>query len=374
MSKGAVELAGVPLLSHGFRPFFLGASLWAALAMMLWVGLMSGHWAFATRYGIIAWHAHEFLFGYVSGVLTGFLLTAIPNWTGRLPLRSGTLLALFTCWVAGRIALLASDSIGAIAAAAVDALFLFALVAVISREIIAGRNWRNLRVAVLVLDYGTRLAIAAVIGLIMLVGGRLTPSFTRNWLVRQGASALPASFDRWDAAALIIAGTALVAWILAPGSIGTAVLLLAAAIAQAARLSRWAGASTWPEPLVLALHCGYAFVPLGFALVGISVMSPEVIPASDALHAWTTGAMGVMTLAVMTRATLGHTGRNLTAAPATQFIYLAVILAAVARLLAPAVPSLYIAVLTVAAALWALAFGAFALAFGPMLVGPPKAS
>ena len=128
--------SSIALLSDGFRPFFLGANLWATLAMVLWIGLISGHWAFANAYGAVAWHAHEFLFGFVSPVLTGFLLTAIPNWTGRLPLQGQPLLALCLLWAAGRAAMLATDVIGLSAAAAVDSVYLPTLAIVIVREVI----------------------------------------------------------------------------------------------------------------------------------------------------------------------------------------------------------------------------------------------
>ena len=128
--------SSIALLSDGFRPFFLGAGLWATLAMVLWIGLISGHWAFANAYGAVAWHAHEFLFGFVSAVLTGFLLTAIPNWTGRLPLQGQPLLALCLLWAAGRAAMLATDVIGLSAAAAVDSVYLPTLAIVIVREVI----------------------------------------------------------------------------------------------------------------------------------------------------------------------------------------------------------------------------------------------
>ena len=216
--------SSIALLSCGFRPFFLGAGLWATVAMVLWIGLVSGLWQFANAYGDVAWHAHEFLFGYVSAVLTGFLLTAIPNWTGRLPLQGSPLLALCLLWAAGRVAMLATDQIGVVAAAAVDCAYLPTLAAVILREIIVGRNWRNLKVTILVIlvalanvvfqvevlvrgapDYGLRLGTAAIVGLIMLVGGRITPSFTHNWLTRAGSAKLPAPLDRFDMTAIAIA-------------------------------------------------------------------------------------------------------------------------------------------------------------------------
>src|SRR5215471_16328170 len=138
----------IALLSYGFRLFFLAAGLWAVIAMLLWIGLLSGLWNFASGYGAIAWHAHEFLFGYVGAVMTGFLLTAIPNWTGRLPLQRRPLLVLFALWLAGRVAMLATDAIGTGAAAIIDCAYLVILTGVISREVVAGNNWRNLRIAV----------------------------------------------------------------------------------------------------------------------------------------------------------------------------------------------------------------------------------
>jgi len=377
----------IPLLSYGFRPFFLGAALWAFVAMILWIGLLSGSWTFATGYGVIAWHAHEFLFGYIAAVMTGFLLTAIPNWTGRFPLQGKPLLALFLLWLAGRTAMLLTDRIGTGAATIVDCAYLVTLTLVITREIVAGRNWRNLPVVIPValtalaniafqvevliyahLAYGLRLAVAAIVGLIMVIGGRITPSFTNNWLTRQGSKKRPASLDRFDIGSIALAALALIVWIVAPNWRGTAALLLLMTIVQAARLSRWAGASTWHEPILFILHVGYAFVPLGALMLSLSILWPAMLPASGALHAWTTGAMGTMTLAVMTRATLGHTGREVASTPATMLIYGAILVASLARIAAPLLPTIYYQALLVAGIGWLLAFGIFLGVYGPMLV------
>jgi len=383
----------IPVLSYGFRPFFLGAALWACIAMVLWIGVLSGWWSFATGYGLIAWHTHEFLFGYVAAVMTGFLLTAIPNWTGRFPLQGRPLLALFALWLAGRAAMLATDEIGSAAAAAIDCVYLVTLTAVVSREIVVGGNWRNLRVVVLVglvglanilfqaevlIDaapaYGLRLGVAGIVALIMVVGGRITPSFTSNWLTRQGSETRPAPLGRFDIASIAIAAVALISWTLVPAWYGTAALLLVMAIAQAARLSRWAGALAWREPILLVLHVGYGFVPLGALLLACSIIWPQLMPASGALHAWTTGAMGVMTLAVMTRASLGHTGRDMVSSPSTMLIYVAMVVAALARIAAPIVPAIYYEALLASGAAWFLAFGIFVAVYGPLLVTAAKRS
>src|SRR5215470_1782585 len=377
----------IALLSYGFRPFFLGAALWACIAMVLWIGLLSGFWNFATSYGAIAWHAHEFLFGYIAAVMTGFLLTAIPNWTGRLPLQGMPLLVLFLLWLAGRVAMLTTDWIGTGAAAIIDCVYLIIVTAVISREIIVGSNWRNLRVVVLVAltaianvvfqaevlvyggpNYGLRLAVAAIVALIMVVGGRVTPSFTSNWLTRQGSQTRPAPMGRFDIGAIAVGAIALAAWIAAPDWSGAAALLFVMAVAHAARLSRWAGARTWREPMLFVLHLGYAFVPLGALLLSTSIVWPRIVPASGALHAWTTGGMGLMTLAIMMRATLGHTGRDMSSGPTTVAIYGAMLVAALARIAAPLLPAFYYQMLLTAGAGWFLAFAVFVLTYGPMLM------
>jgi uncharacterized protein involved in response to NO len=381
----------IPLLSYGFRPFFLGAALWACIAMVLWIGLLSGWWSFATGYGLIAWHAHEFLFGYVAAVMTGFLLTAIPNWTGRFPLQGRPLLALLLLWLAGRCAMLTTDAIGSAAAAIIDCAYLVTLTAVVTREIVVGSNWRNLRVVVLVgltafanivfqaevliyaaPAYGLRLAVAAIVALIMVVGGRITPSFTSNWLTQQGSEKRPAPLGRFDIASIVVAALALIVWIVTPDWYGTAALLFIMVIVQVARLSRWAGALTWREPILLVLHVGYGFVPLGALMLACSIIWPQLVPGSGALHAWTTGAMGLMTLAIMTRASLGHTGRDMASSPSTTLIYSAIIVATLARVAAPIVPAIYYEALVASAVAWLLAFGGFVLVYGPVLLTAAK--
>jgi uncharacterized protein involved in response to NO len=385
----ARDFAGPAFLSIGFRPFFLGGASWAAAAMVIWIGMLAGWWLVVGDYGAVAWHAHEFLFGYIGAVMTGFLLTVVPNWTGRLPVRGRPLLALFLLWLAGRAALLFSDTIGVIPAVVVDSLFLLTLAAVALREVIAGRNWRNLKVvgiigllaatnilfhaeviATGVADYAARAATALVLILIMLIGGRIIPSFTRNWLVKQGVARLPVPFGRFDAISIVVAAAALLSWVAAPDAVATGVALLVAGGVQTVRLARWAGAPTWREPLLLILHVGYAFVPIGFFAVGTAALRPDVIPPSGALHVWTAGGMVLMTLAVMTRATLGHTGRDLVAGGATCAIYLAAGVAMLTRVAAPAFPDASTPLLHLAAVAWILGFGLFAVWYGRMLVRP----
>ncbi len=378
------DYAGPPLFAYGFRPFFLAAGAWAAFAILLWLPQFLGLLTLPTAFGPLDWHIHEMLYGYVAASIAGFLLTAIPNWTGRLPVCGWQLAALALLWVAGRVAIMFSTGIGGVLAAAIDISFLATLAAVAAREIIAGRNWRNLRVLVVLgvliagnavyhaevltegaADYGVRIAIAAVIGLIMLVGGRIVPSFTSNWLARNNPGRRPVPFARFDMMVIAASVVALVGWIAASATIATGVLLLGAGALHAVRLARWAGDRTVADRLVLILHIAYLFVPLGFLLAGASIVWPDV-PASAGIHAWTAGAIGLMTLAVMTRATLGHTGRPLHAGPVTQAIYALVLLAAVLRIVAAFTGSMTL--MDYAGGAWVAGFATFAVVYGRLLV------
>jgi uncharacterized protein involved in response to NO len=396
------ENRGPALLSYGFRPFFLLGSIYAGLAVLAWLPLFYGELALATTFGPRDWHIHEMLYGYLPAVITGFLLTSVPNWTGRLPLQGNALLVLVGVWLAGRIAILTSAWIGWRAAAIVDASFLLLVGAMVAREIVAGRNWRNLKVLIVlcvlftgnvsfhmeahnngVAEYGIRLGIAGTVVLIMLIGGRIIPSFTRNWLTRQrverqksgrqkfGRDArgrLPASSDGFDFGAMALGAAALLAWCIAPDGMATGAALIFAGLLHAARLARWGGERTLQDPLLLVLHVAYAFVPLGFLLVGAASLG--WLPAGAGIHAWTGGAFGGMTLAVMSRVSLGHTGRALIASTATQAVYGLVFLSALARICAVLHPSFSFALLHLAGFAWAAAFLGFAVSYRRVLTGP----
>jgi uncharacterized protein involved in response to NO len=385
------QYQGPALLSYGFRPFFLFGAIYSGLAILVWLPLFFGEVSLPTALSPRDWHVHEMLFGYLSAVMTGFLLTAIPNWTGRLPLQGGPLLALVAAWFAGRVAVGISEVIGWLAAAVIDVSFLVLVAAAIAREIIAGRNWGNVKVvgivALLALtnsafhveahfsgaaDYSVRVGIGAMVTLLMLIGGRIIPSFTRNWLARENPGRLPVPFGRFDAIAVACSVPALVLWAHMPdGSVTAAALAMGAAL-QAVRLLRWAGDRALREWLLIVLHVGFAFVPLGFALLAAAALG-EVAPTAG-IHAWTAGAFGIMTLAVMTRATLGHTGHEIRASLPTQLIYAAVIVAAVSRICAALQPGATVLLLHVAAIAWAGAFLGMAAVYGPLLCRPRTSS
>jgi len=377
---------GWPLFAYSFRPFFLLAALQSGPTVVFWLVTYYHQVPIPTTFIPLDWHIHEMLFGFLPAVVTGFLFTAIPNWTGRLPIRGAPLVVLALVWLAGRFAVTFSEHIGWITALVVDAAFLTLFAAAATREIIAGANWRNLRVISLVVallianiwfhleshfngnaDYSLRFGISAALLLICLIGGRIIPSFTRNWLARENPGRLPAPFGRIDAATLALSAAVLLAWVIAPASPVTGVGMALAGIAHIVRLARWAGDRTGRERLVIILHIAYAFVPLGFLLTAASVFTG--IQASAGIHAWMAGAAGTMTLAVMTRASLGHCGQALRASVATQVIYGAIVVAALARIAAALMSGPTKLVFHIAAFGWAIAFLGFAVAYGPMLVG-----
>lgn len=376
---------GPVLFSYGFRPFFLGGALWAIAAMALWIAALTGRLDFASEYGAHHWHAHEMLFGYASAVLAGFLLTAVPNWTGRLPVSGWPLFFLFLLWAGGRVAFLASDAIGVNLAVAADMIFLPALLFICVREVVAGKKWNDLKVTAGLLalslanacfhyevimgehpDRAYRLAIAAYVGLVMVIGGRIIPSFTRNWINKQGRTDFPVPYNRFDAASIAIGIVALGLWIALPESMVTAIGAAVAAALHAMRLFRWRGWTTFSETLVAILHVAYAFVPLGFLAISLSAIG--LVDPTATLHVMTIGTVAAMMVAVMTRATRGHTGRELTASTLTTISYAAIVLCAFARPAAGLLPDHAATIYAVSGILWLAAFSLFVIEYAPMLV------
>ncbi|MBX9462671.1 MAG: NnrS family protein [Aquamicrobium sp.] len=373
-----------PILQYGFRPFFFLAALHAGVAIPTWLSMHFFGQALPGSFPGLHWHAHEMLFGYLQAVVAGFVLTAIPNWTGRLPLSGWPLAVLVLLWTAGRAACAVVPE--PIVAMTIDAAFPAVLAFAVWREVVAGRNWKNAPVAVMislfgianVLDHaanlnlvihgvGIRLALAAIVMLLALIGGRIVPSFTRNWLVKHGSIKLPASFGLLDKAALATTAAACMVWIAAPDATFTGLALIVAGVLLGARLARWRGHRTAVDPIVLVLHAGYAWLAVGLALLGLAFLAG--IPESAALHALTAGAIGTMTLAVMTRASLGHTGREIVADRSIVASYAAVTTGAILRVSAPFAGDWYGPVLIAGGALWSAAFLLFAFRYAPILWG-----
>jgi uncharacterized protein involved in response to NO len=306
-----------------------------------------------------------------------------------LPVSGARLAVLFAIWFAGRIDCLISAAIPAWLAVAVDLAFPVALLAVAAREIVAAKNWRNLIVTApltlfIVADLlmhleslgfgvpiglGWRLAIASPIVLISIIGGRIVPAFTRNWLVRRNSKRLPVQPNRFDAAAVLFLAASLLLWAALPDRPVSGAVLIIAAFLHGARLARWAGLLTWDEPLLFILHAGYFWLAAGALLLGLSIFDIGV-PMPSGIHALTAGAISVMIVAVMPRVTLGHTGRQLTAGRTTAFIFLLINLAALARVCASWHASLMSDLLVAAGIFWVAAFAMFTIVYGPMLLKP----
>jgi uncharacterized protein involved in response to NO len=377
------------LWSLAFRPFFLAAGVWAAAALSLWVFVLATNQALPSAFDPLSWHIHEMLFGFVTAAIAGFLLTAIPNWTGRPPIQDWPLAGLAALWLLGRVLCLTSAFLPLWLTAAVDVAFPFALGACAAREIVAARNWRNLMMPVPIgilgiadlmmylelggadipSGLGWRLAIAAIIALISAVGGRIIPSFTRNWLAARGVDRLPPPADLIDRLALASLHLGLLAWALLPAMSAIGALLLVAAGLNAWRLARWRGHAVLREPLLVILHLGYLWVAIGAALLGASEFGAAV-PESAAIHAFTAGAIGTMILAVMSRVSLGHTGRQLHADHATTACYVLVTFAALTRIEAAIFTSVFLPLIVLSGVLWVAAFVLFVAHYGAILMSP----
>jgi len=381
---------GPALFSFGFRPFFLGAGAWAVFTMTLWMLMLTGNVVLPSNFDPVSWHAHEFLFGYLGAVLAGFLLTAVPNWTGRLPIVGWPLATLFALWILGRVAVLCGEMLAPWLVAVADLAFPVVLIVAIGIETVLGRNWRNgiVLAAVTVFaagnalyhlenaageaaqqEVGLRLGLAASVMMIAIIGGRIVPSFTRNWLAKRQANSFPAApMGKFDRIALLILFVSLVAWVAAPTKDYTGAALIAAGIVHLARLARWKGETTIAEPLLLILHVGYSFVPLGALALAYSVFFPDRMGSVDAQHLWMAGAIGIMTIAVMTRAILGHSGQALTAGNGTVLVYGAIALSVVVRFGAGWVSVDVMQLYSLSGLCWILGYLGFLVLYGSHLM------
>lgn len=383
------QFAGPIWLSVGFRPFFIGCGAWAIIVMAAWISALSGYSVLPDHLDPVEWHYNEFLFGVIAAAMAGFVLTAVPNWTGNLPLRGRPLMLLFALWCAGRLVSLFGAWVGVGSVAIVDSAFLVILFLAISREIAHGRNWRNLPVAAVIGAFGLahilfylealgtisidgagqRLGLAAIGCLLTLIGGRIVPSFTRNWLKRRNHEGrVSAKPGRIDTLAIIVTVLGLIVWIVYPAHPVSGYALILAGILVALRLARWRGWRTLSEPLLFALHVGYAWLALSLALLGGSVLYDQMTE-TNALHALSVGAAGTMILAVMSRAILGHTGRDLHADWTTVLAFCLISIAALARLGVVVFPEMTMELYTVAGGGWIVAFSLFLWRYTPMALG-----
>jgi uncharacterized protein involved in response to NO len=372
---------GPAFFSGGFRPFFFGAGAFAIINVALWVSYVSGHDILGLTL-TSTWHAHEMLFGFVAAAVAGFALTAIPNWTGQLPLRGLPLALLFLVWVLGRTFMLLQLPYASV----VDSLFLILLALFAGREVWAGKNWRNLPVVLVFSLFasaniiyhfehtissqlggsGFRLGLTSIVMLVSLIGGRIVPSFTENWLKAQGIAARTISFNMFDKAVLLTSLAILLLWVYSPQNPALIMGFFAISGLHLLRLLRWQGWRTTSEPLVLMLHLAYLWLPISFAVMALEIMLglPNV-----GIHALTVGAMSSMIIAVMTRATLGHSGRQLKSDNITNAIYVAIWLAGLTRVLSFFMTSNYINWVQLSATLWVVGFGFFIIGYSRYFFG-----
>lgn len=336
------------LLNGAYRVLFPAAGLFAALAIPFWLVIYMGagpDWPADP----LRWHMHEMLFGYLSAALGGFLLTAIPNWTGRKPLVGRALLGLFSLWILGRIAMLVLDE--GIAQSAIALSFLVVLAAMATREIVLGGNKRNLPMAGMIwlmvvaqalflfgmVDLGQRIGFGMAMMMIVLIGGRVTPTFTRNWLRTRGVEYVVPEFGAIDKVAMVLSVLAVVSWVVVPGEKAAGMLAVLAGAAVLARLLRWQGWTVAREPLLCAMHLAYGWVAVALVLLGMMQIGTgigEYIGPVHVFHAIGAGAIGTMTLIIMMRAILGHNNMPIVGTWVDGIILGAVHLAAIVRIFA----------------------------------------
>jgi len=376
------------LFGKGFRPFFLCAAAFAVAIVPLWLLVLSGVVSPPAHLDLLTWHAHEMLFGFAVAVLAGFLLTAVGNWTGRETAVGGPLLALSALWLAGRLALIAPFGLPQALVAGLDLAFLPALVLVLARPLVATNNKRNLvmlailaalfAVNVVVHSEALRLLAAGssrralqvgvdlVLLVILIMAGRIFPMFTRNATGVKSIRSLP----KLDVATAVAMALLVALDALLPASHAAAALSGLVGVLAAVRAAFWGSRHTLRQPLLWILHAGYAWLVLGLLLRPLATfLWPSV--SSLALHALTLGAIGCLTLGMMARVALGHTGRQLVLPAAMTWAFLAINAAAAVRVFLPMLaPSAYFESLVAAGALWSAAFLVFLVAYWPMLSRP----
>lgn len=377
------------LLAFGFRPFFLLAGLAGALTppvfLAAYTGLIGADFGGPVTY----WHGHEMIFGFVLAAVAGFLFTALANWTGRAPVRGATLGILVGLWLAGRAAMALAGVLPAALVAAVDLALLPALAVLVLRELIRGRNRRNMPFPVLLMVLfaanllfhlerlgvaetaraGLYLAVHVIALLIAIVGGRVVPAFTVAARRRAGRAADLSSPAWLERAAIAAVAAVAVAELADPGGVAAGALALAAALLLVGRLSGWRGLTTLDQPILWVLHLGYLWLAVGFAVKAAADLGGW-LPPSAALHALTAGAAGTMILGVMTRAALGHTGRPLATPPAIVVAYGLISIGAALRVAEPLLATPSAMILTASALIWAAGFAIFTVVYWPILTRP----
>ncbi len=375
------------LLTMGFRPFFLLAALSASLLVPAWLALLLLGASWPSPLPPLVWHAHEMLFGYTTAVIAGFLLTAVQNWTGQVVARGGLLLALAGLWLAGRVACAVGGVLAPELSAAIDLAFLPALALSVAWPIARTRNKRNAAMPVMLLVLaaanallwlgalrgdalslvrGQRLALDVIALLIMVIGGRILPGFTANAV--PGIVARPHS--ALDTSGIAAMAVLLVLDLAAPHSKLAGYGAAIAGALNAARLWGWGGSRTLTRPILSVLHVGFGCTALSLVLRAFALLT-GAIGESTATHMLTVGGIGLMTLGMMARVALGHTGRALILPSSIVLALYCVALSALIRVLGPVLAAQHYAlVLWLSGGLWTFAFVLYLVHYTPILLGP----
>lgn len=379
---------GIALFAYGFRPFFLLASGYAALSIAIWGSAYAWGVSLPTNFAPSLWHAHEMLFGFAMAAAAGFLLTAVPAWTGTQVVTGAPLGLLVALWLAGRIAFWMGEILPPLAIAIADLALIPALIVAILVPIVKSGQKRNfLFPGLLVIglaanglfhaealgwtedtaSWSLRLSIYVFVVMVTLISGRIAPNFTANALKQRHPDIEVRTDPRVEKAGVVTLIAAIAADLAGAPSGLTGGLALAAAITLALRMRHWQTRHVLDTPILWVLHMGHAWVPFAFACKAIAELTGW-LPADAALHAFTTGAVGTAILAVMTRAGLGHTGRPLETSRPIVATYVLVALAALLRVFAGFAPDYFLALVVLSAALWIAAFGLFTVIFAPILI------
>lgn len=374
------------VLGYGFRPFFLLAAIQAALAIPLWLSFLLGFGLPTPTLAPLSWHAHEMLFGFVLAAMAGFLLTAVPSWTGQRGYAGAPLLVLALVWIIGRLVMTLPMGLAPLVVTAADLAFIPALALTLLPALLRSGNRRNfIFIGLLALLFASNLhfhlagarqigplmlAVNVILLMVALIGGRILPAFTSSGLKARGMEVRIPRSPLLDNAALIATLAVVMIDIVLPRSGFAALAAASAALLLALRLSRWQGYRGLREPLIWVLHLAYLWLPIGLALKAAWLFGAP-IPGTSWLHALTAGAFSTMILAVMSRASLGHTGRELVAPATVVAAYWLISVAALMRVFGPMLwPAAYSTWMGASGALWSLAFFLFLVIYAPILCRP----
>ncbi|MBC7950675.1 MAG: NnrS family protein [Rhodospirillaceae bacterium] len=376
---------GPLFFAAGFRPFFLFAGIQAAVMLPLWLAVYTGLLSLDLPFAGAVWHGHEMVFGFAGAAVGGFLLTAVPNWTNTPHASGRPLMLLFAVWLAGRVAFTLAGALPPLLVAALDLLYVPVLAVMLAKPLISAGKWRNIAFLPILALFlaanalvhfgadpmrGVYLGIMLLLVMIAIVGGRIIPSFTQNWLRMQGqpVELKPLAWiEKGGAVGSVLLGGVLAS--IFPGSLAAGVVLLAAAAIHLLRMSRWLGLRTLSAPIMWVLHLGYLWLVIGLALLGLASFI-DALPVSAAVHALTAGCIGTMILGVMSRAALGHSGRPLVLSKAVVAAYGLVSLGAVLRVVAPLLPNGQIGLTHAGGTFWALAWVLFVIVYLPIVIRP----